>query len=407
MVKRRYLILTLVIAAMLVGNVIATHNLLTAPYPGHNDFITPWEAARSFWVDGVPVYSEQSNINIQTIIYGRAIEPGEFPNYYAYPFYTIFLMLPLVYAPFAWAAAIWMVTLEVCLIAALILLLRLYRWQPRPLMLAWLVIFTLFFYPAARGLILGQVSHVIYLLQVVALWAILTGRFGLAGAALALTTLKPQMSYLIVPFVLLWALRERQWRLIGVFTAIFGALLLMSFALQPTWMQDWFFEIGRYTDYTAVGSPVWVVTQHYLSLGAAGEWALSLVGYAIMLWAWLAVIVRREGDRWLWTAALTLTITHLVAPRTATTHFVVLLVPLLFYIAMLNKRGAGWLAALLLLVLLVLPWWHTVTTLSGELEHPATYLPLPFGTLALLLLTRSWWWREPVTTPPPHLETAR
>jgi len=213
----------------------------------------------------------------------------------------------------------------------------------------------------------------------------------LSGAALGLATMKPQMSYLIVPFILLWALREGKWRLIGSFAAVFGALIATAFILQPTWVSDWLFELGRYTDYTAVGSPAWVVTQHYLGLGAVGEWAVNFVFYGIVLWAWFGVLVGRNQSRWLWTVMLTLSVTHLVAPRTATTHFVVLLMPLLFYIATLSKGRRGLWAALILLALLILPWWHTVSTINGEFEHPATYLPLPFGMALLLIVTRPWW----------------
>lgn len=405
-VSRRLLIFTGIIALLFVGSVIATRQLLTAPYPGHNDFVTPWEAARSFWLEGIPVYSDASNENIQRIIYGRPIESGEFPNYYAYPFYTIVMLLPLVYLPFDWASAAWMVILEACLLGALALMLDVYRWKPRPLLLALLVIFALFFYPAARGLILGQVSHAIYLAQVLALWALLKRRDALAGVALGIATMKPQMSYLIIPFVLLWALRERRWRVVGAFGVMFGGLLALSFILQPTWVSDWVFELQRYTTYTEVGSPVWVLTQFYLNLGAAGEWAVSLVLYGVVLWAWYGVIVQRRHERWLWAALLTLTITHLVAPRTATTHFVVFSLPLWFYMAALSRRGHGLIAAGLLLALLILPWLHTVSTIDGEFEHQATYLPLPFFTLALLLVWRAGWERAASPATQPVLERA-
>lgn len=386
-------ILAVVIVALWAGAVVVHHDFFTKPYPGHNDFLTPWEAARSFFVEGIPVYSDKSNENIQIGIYGRPIEEGEFPNYYAYPFHTLFLVWPTIYLSYDWATAVWMVALEAALIVALFLLLDIYRWKPRPLMLVWLLVWMLFFYPSARGLILGQVSHLIFLLQVVGLWSVVRGRDTTAGLALAFSTAKPQMGYLIVPFLLLWALRERRWRLIGVFAGTLAALLALSFALQPDWVGGWLGELGRYTDYTAVGSPVWVVMAYYLGLGSGGEWAAVLVFYAALLWTWYQVLVRRHDDRFLWTAMLTLTITHLVAPRTATTHFVVFAAPLLFYIARWSRQGKALWAALFLLALLVLPWLHFVNTVSGEFEHPATYVPLPFGVALLLWFTRRQWWQ--------------
>ncbi len=391
--RQRWLLIAL-LAAVLALNVFGTHDALTAPFPGHNDFLTPWEAARSYWLDGVPVYSDQSNVNIQTRIYGRPIADGEFPNYFAYPFFAVFLMWPYVHVPYDWAAALWMVTLEVCLVAALALMLDVYRWKPRPLMLAALLLWTLFWYPAVRGLLLGQVSHVVYLAQVAAVWAMVRKRDTTAGLALAASLLKPQMAYLFVPLVLLWAWRERRRRVVGVFAAATAVLLALSFVLQPSWVGDWLGEIRRYTSYTAVGSPVWVVTQYYLKLGAVGELAVSGLVYALLALTWLQTVRTPTHGRWLWTAMLTLVVTHLVAPRTATTHFVVLAAPLLFYVAYWSRRRRRAYAWGLVALTFVLPWLHFLTTVDGEFEHPATYLPLPVAVALLLWLTRRDWTNE-------------
>ena len=369
--RQRWILLAL-LAVVLALNVVGTHDALTAPFPGHNDFLTPWEAARSYWLDGVPVYSEQSNVNIQTRIYGRPIAEGEFPNYFAYPFYAVFLMWPYIHIPYDWAAALWMVTLEVCLVAALVL-------------------WTLFWYPSVRGLLLGQVSHVVYLAQVAVVWGMVRKRDTTAGVALAFSLLKPQMAYLLVPLVLLWALRERRLRVVGVFALVTAVLLALSFALQPTWVGDWLGELGRYTTYTAVGSPVWVLTQYYLGLGSLGEWVVNGALYALLGVAWFQAARAQAPGRWLWTAMLTLVVTHLVAPRTATTHFVVLAAPLLFYAAYWSRRRRGVYAGLVLAVTFAAPWLHFITTVDGEFEHPATYLPLPVGVALLLWATRRWW----------------
>lgn len=389
----------LLMAILFVGAVIAVRNVLTGPYPGHNDFLTPWEAARSYWIDQIPVYSDASNENIQRRIYGRTIEEGEFPNYFAYPFHTVFLMWPLVHTSYDWASAAWMVVLGACLLGTLALLCSLYRWTPKPLILGLLLLWTLFFYPATRGLLLGQVSHLIFFTQILAVWALTRQHDTLAGISLAVSTMKPQMGYILIPLLLVWAIRERRLRFVGVFAAVFGGFMLASFILQPDWVSGWIGELTRYTTYTAVGSPVWVIAQYYLGLGGVGELLLGLIFYAAMLWAWYQVIVRGQRDRWLWAVMLALTVTHLVAPRTATTHFVVLGAPILFYLAQWSKTRRTWLAALVIVLLTIAPWIHFLTTVDGEFEHPATYLPLPFLTFALLWFTRQQWWGGKTVTP--------
>lgn len=391
------LFLALVLVAVLVGNLYATYSVLTSRFPGHNDFMSRWEAARSYFVDGLNPYGDVASLNIQQRIYGRAALPGEDPGYFAYPFYTVFIVAPLVPLDYAWASAVWMVLLEVCLIGALLLILNLLRWRPPPLLLALLMVWALADYFAWRGLILGQPGLLVYALEIVALWAALRGKNTLGGVALALSTLKPQMGYLMVPFLLLWALREKRWRYGAAFAVTFGALFAASFLLLPSWLGDWLAQVGIYQGYTALGSPVWIVSETLRYFTGAGAWlegALNLPFYGLMLWAWYGVLVQRKPERLLWAAALTLTVTHLVAPRTATPHYVVFVLPLLFF----AQRVAVWrgspAAAALLVALSAFGWWHALSTVVNRFEHPTVYLPLPFAMLALLLLTRRAWWEQ-------------
>jgi hypothetical protein len=391
--RKQWLVVGALLAALLVANVIATYNTLTRPYPGHNDFMSRWEGARSYWRDGLNPYGDKASLNIQEQIYGRAANEGEDPGFFAYPFYTLFLVGPLVVVSYACASAIWMVLLEACLIGSLILLFDLYKWRPSPGVLGFLLLWMLFYYYAARGLILGQPGHVVYFLEVLTLWALAKDQDRLAGIALAISTFKPQMGFLLVPFLLLWALGARRWQFIGGFAAAWGVLMLASFALQPSWLGDWIEQIRRYPSYTDFGSPVWIVMQHYLGLGALGEWAVNAALWAIMLWAWAAVLIARRTERFDWAIMITLTITHLSALRTATPHFVVFMIPMVFYFRALDRRrnGSRWIV-LILLALLIVPWVQFLLTVDGDFEHPTMYLWLPSGMFALLWVTRRMWW---------------
>lgn len=382
------------ITTFLIINVIITHNAFTEPFPALNDFMSRWEGARSYWVDGLNPYGDEASLKIQERIYGRPVVEGEDPGYFAYPFYTVFLVWPLVYLPYSWASAIWMVLLEVCLVGALLLILDMLKWRPRPWLLVLLIGWTLVAYYPSRGLILGQPGLVVYFLEIVVLWALTKERSTLAGLALAVSTLKPQMSFLFVPFLLLWGIYTRRWRFVTASTVTMGVLLLASFILQPSWLHDWLQQVSIYTDYTALGSPVWIVTQYYLGLGSVGEWAINIVFYLLMFWAWYQLIIQRKIEHFLWTAALTLTVTHLVATRTATPHYVVFIFPFLFFLREIsNKRVSGYLVALILIALLFIPWIHAIHTMQNKFEHPTVYLPVPFAMVILLCLTRHRWWK--------------
>jgi hypothetical protein len=390
------------ITALFVAAVIMTHNTLTEPYPGHNDFLSRWEGARSFWIDGLNPYGEQASLNIQMKIYGRPVKPGEDPGYFAYPLYTALLVWPLVHTSYAWASAIWMVLLAALLIGALLLLFDLFRWRPAPWLLAVFLVWGLIFYFATRGLLLGQPGVVVYFLEVLTVWALAKGQHRLAGAALAISTIKPQMGFLIVPFLLLWGLRERRWAFILTFSGVIAALLLASFLLQPAWLGDWLAQLQLYPSYTALGSPVWIIFVYYLRLGNWAEIAVAAVLVVLMLAAWYTVLIGGRAERWLWTAVLTLTVTHLVAARTATPHYTVFIIPLVFYCAHIagrdRRRGNGW-VVLILLALAVFPWLHFLATVVSQFEHPTLYLPLPLIMLALLWWTRQLWWAQPHVIP--------
>ncbi|MBZ0291002.1 MAG: DUF2029 domain-containing protein [Anaerolineae bacterium] len=412
LLRPKIIILTALILLVLVGDVVLTHHYLTEPYPGHNDFLPHWEGARSFWQEGISPYDARTTLNIQMRMFGREAQPGEDPNFYAYPFFYTFFLIPLTYFSYDWAAAIWMVLLEVCLVVSVFLLLDLFRWKPRPLLLASLLLWTIISYYPARGLLLGQVSLVVYCLEVLSLWALARGQDRLAGAVLAISTLKPQMAFLLVPLLLLWALRARRRAFVISFIATFAASMALSFVLLPSWLSDWLDVVRRYPEYTAAafpdsaGSPVWILFGYYLNVGDVVQGIVNLACVAVLLWSWYLVLIKGREETLMWSIMITLTITNLVAFRTATPNYVVFTIPLVYYlkvIAQHSRRWGGLWAGVVLLALLVFHWAHFLITIQGrgDSEHGSLLLPLPFGMLLVLLLTRRLWWRAQ-----PLLETA-
>jgi len=409
---RRLALMTIILLVAIV-NIIATHQTLTEPFPGHNDFLSRWEGARSYWQDGLNPYGDEASLNIQTAIYGRAVVEGEDPGFFAYPFYTALLLAPIVTVNYAWASAIWMVLLEAVLIIALIIILDIFRYRPSPLILGALILFAVISYFPARGLILGQPGLLVYFLQVVAIWAILRQRDHLAGVALAISTLKPQMGYILVPIILLWALWQRRFHIIIPFVAVFGALMGISFLLVPTWMSDWLGQVSIYTTYTEIGSPIWIISHFpWLAVDPDTEkWRLfsdngyfieaiiTLVFYAYLLWIWFDVVYRKHTERWFWAITMTLVITHFVAPRTATPHFVVFTIPLVHFIRTIAPRPRPFnrtlIAVAFLTVVFIGQWVHFLTTVVGEFEHPTLYLPTPIVVIAWMIVSRKQWWSDP------------
>jgi hypothetical protein len=395
-VAARRLVSLLLVGLFLIGDIVATYAFFTSRYPGANDFASRWGGARAFWCDGLSPYSDESTRQIQLLIYGYAIPSGAEqeldPGPFAYPFYTVFLLWPLIWLPYPWAEAVWLVVLEVCLFVGLLLALRIHGWRPPRWLLACTAVWAFLFYPDARALILGQLAVFVFAMVALALWALKERRDILAGLCLALSTVKPQIVFLLVPLLLWWAVRRRRWRFGGSFLGGAGLLVGASWLAEPGWIAGFLRQMARYPSYTALGSPIWILTHiTFPILGAWGEGVLSVLAMVFLAWAaWWAF---RDGaaGAFGWAVGLCLIVTNLVALRTATTNYVVLLLPLVMAFRALQRgRMGAWLVLTVEVVLLVGLWGLFLTTVVDGFEHPVVYLPLPFGLLAVFTLARRW-----------------
>lgn len=398
-IKPVHIGMTLLLLGMVIANVVLTHNVFTEPFPGHRDFMVPLEASRAFWLDDLNPYGDETTMRIQLRDFGRPALPEEDPGYFAYPFYATYFFTPLVNVSYAWASAIWMVLLEICLVMSLFLMLSLFEWQPSPRTMIGLILWMLAFYPSARGLILGQISHLVFLLEILALWAIVRQKDNLAGIALGISTLKPQMGYLFIPFLLLWAWRARRWQFIQAFMATFLILMASAFVIYPDWLSEWLHRLSVYPSYT-LEAPTALFSQHYLGLGDIGETLFTIALYSLVLWSWWMVLIQGKTERFIWCVVWTLILTHIVAPRTATPHFVVFTVPIIFLANLWQKHHQSkfnWQVGLVLFALFLLPWVHFLLTVGGvsnEQEDPSVHLTLPLIMLGVMFFSRRLWWEH-------------
>jgi len=69
-------LLLLVGVALLVGLTLVNYRY-AQQNPGGNDFLVHWVGTRLFLTEGVSPYSDQTALEIQTMVYGRAARPGE------------------------------------------------------------------------------------------------------------------------------------------------------------------------------------------------------------------------------------------------------------------------------------------------------------------------------------------
>jgi hypothetical protein len=392
--RRREVLIVLLLLGLLFGlDVFATGAIFTSRHPGANDFYSRWKGAELLWREGTDPYSNEATAAIQLGIYGRAARPDEDPGLFAYPFYTVFLLAPLVWLPFPWAEAIWLVLLEFSLIGGVFLCLSLANWRLPGWLLAATALWANLFYHSARTILLGQFAGLVFLWTVGTLWGLEHKHDLAAGVLLALTTIKPQMSFLLVPALLLWGLGQRRWRFVGAFGLTMVLLLGASFLLLPDWLSEFLRQMTQYPSYTAIGSPIWIIAHYYLpQLGLPFEIGLSLVLLLYLVVQWRSLPRVTETDSvFHWTIGMTLIISNLIALRTATTNYVVLYLPLFFGLRAVadRLRRADLSLALFYLTSTIGLWALFLVTVEGRFEHPVMYLPLPIGLLLTFVCGRT------------------
>jgi hypothetical protein len=389
------LILTiLIIIAALVGLAWANYQY-SLQNPGGNDFLARWMGARYWVMEGVSPYDEQVSLASQRVVYGHAadIRKGEDKNHFVYPLYSMIFFAPFGPLDYNLARALWMTLVEVSLFLLAIVSLRLVEWQVPVYKTVALIIFTLLWYHGVRTIILGQFAALNALLITLALLLILRKQDFAGGMLLALSTAKPQMVFLLVPFVFLWALSVRRRDVIGGLLVGMAVLIGASLALLPSWPLEWLRQLLDYPTYTPqTASPLSMIANSMPGISRQLGLFLHVFFVAYMLLEW--VLAWGKDQQWFrWTALMTIVITNLVAYRTATTNFMMML-PALFLVFSLWEarwRNGGKIAVWVSLVVLGFGLWPLfLSTVQGNQEQAIMYLPYPFFCLIGMLWVR-WW----------------
>jgi hypothetical protein len=373
----------------------------TSRNAGGNDFLVHWMGSRALIKDGISPYSDETALRIQNFAYGRPAKAGEHELRVAYPLYSVVLFAPFALIDdFNLARAAWMTLLEVGLVALTFLSLSLVRWRPGPVMLAVLLIFSVFWYHGLRPLINGNAVILVAVGLVGGVLALRAGADELAGVLFAFTTIKPQVVVLVLAFVVVWGVANGRWRLIGWMLGTVLLLTLSAMLIFPDWIVQDLREVIRYPSYNPPGTPGAAFASWWPSFGKRVGFALSGVMGLVLLVEWWAA---RKADMrgFAWTFCFTLVVSQWIGIQTDPGNFIVLFPALILSLGLISerwKRGAGLVTVSSLLVLLVGLWYLFVVTLQrGDqpVQSPIMFFPLPAFLFVMLYWVR-WW----AITPP-------
>jgi hypothetical protein len=383
-----------VVLVILTGVLVWSNYRFSIQSPGGNDFLARWTGAHFWLTEGINPYDEQVSLEAQTMIYGRPADPtrGEDVAHFVYPLPAMLFFAPFGLLSFTLARAIWMTILEISLPILAFLAIQISRWKPPPATFTLVILFSIFWYHGLRSVVVGQFAVIEALLITGGLWSIQRESDALGGVLFGLTISKPQMAFLILPFICIWAVRNRRFVLLLWLIGTMVGLIGVSLLLLPDWPLMWLRQLVSYPAYTDLGSPLSILLAGIPGDSSLITWILSGVLLAYLFLEWGMSMGGGEAH-FQWTAALTLVVTNLIAFRTATTNFVVILPAIILvfhsWAQRWNRQGylAVWIISLLMLVGL---WVLFLTTVDGNIEAPVMYLPLPIFALLGLLWSR-WW----------------
>jgi hypothetical protein len=280
--------------------------------------------------------------------------------------------------PYSWAQPFWHATLHVLIVLAVILWLQTIGVvRPKPVVLGVVLLWALTFYPIARAFILGQIAVLVFGALAVGLWAFLRGHDRVSGTALAVATVKPQLSFLLVPLLLFLAWRNGRRRLVAAFSIAIGFLLVLGLILLPDWPLSFVARLQEYSRYTNLGSPndspnVLEFAFRSAHIPFAGV-VVTLLKLALVTWLFAWTWRARDGVDWIRLSCAALLISAVVVPRTATTDQILLIFPWFWLMVGLPLLVRGFLAAVIWGAL----WWFFLVTVQGNHEAMALRLVFP------------------------------
>jgi hypothetical protein len=232
----------------------ATHN---RPRGNLSDLYPRWLGARELMLHRRNPYSAEITREIQQGYYGRPIDPTRPDDptdqqAFAYPAYVAFLLAPTVNLPFDVVQTGFRWLLIALAAGSIFLWLRVLRWKAP---CGTILIFSLLsagWLPMVQGIKLQQLSLLVATLLAACGACLAGGWLFLGGGLLALATIKPQLAWPLVLWLLLWALSDWRSRRRFVFGFALAMLMLLAGAefILPGWLRMFIDAIGQYHRYT-------------------------------------------------------------------------------------------------------------------------------------------------------------
>lgn len=371
---RRLLLVVIVVLAVVVA--------VSRVNAGEKDFLIYWSAARLLVTGGNP-FDLNSLHGLELETRPERLQREGQPLASWNPPWLLLLLSPLGFLPFDLAARVWIMC-NVSLIGAATAL----TWQLLlgtadmrsmlvPLAAGW------YFAASLVTMQMGQVSSLLLVGLVMSAYWLHTRRDRLAGVALFLTSIKPQITYLVVLLAVLWAIFHRRWQVLWSMAATLGLSATVLWVLLPGWVSAYFRLVSSHAFFQYSTS----------TLGglAYALWSTNLLRFAGILLLPLIPCLLRLADSQGWLTAMNVALLASVplAPYGFTFDQVVLL-PAIMQMLVWLRRGelpvwCSW-AVKVGLVLIYLAFF--LLSIPDLYYHSFAWVPLALAGLYALAWTQ-------------------
>jgi hypothetical protein len=345
--------------------------------------------------------------DIQQGYYGRPLDPArpgdpKDQQGFAYPVYVAFCLAPTIHLPFEIVRKGFFWVLLGLSLAAVPLWLRVLRWFVPLWAQAGLVILTIGSLPVMQGLKLQQMTLFVVALLAIAMALLASDRPIAAGIVLALATIKPQLVWLLLLWLMIWTLADwrRRYRWVASFLFTMAILFAASEWYLPHWIPRFLQAVRDYRNYTDA-----VSIMDKLVPAPWGWLPRVLATAATAHIGWKNRRIAEHTPEFATTVSLVLAVTVIIIPSYALYNQVMLLPALLTLLRerqLIRNRNRSSRALLSLAAVLLLWPWLASVVLTGlsfvlPLETVETAWAVPFWTalplpvvVATMVLIRSY-----------------
>ena len=380
-----------------IGGLTWVNIQFTKSNPGGNDFLVHYIGTRSFLFEGLSPYSDEVATRIQIAAYGHPAEGIEHELRVAYPLYSVILFAPFsLIGDYQIARGIWMTVLELALVAMTFLSFQLVDWKPPLWIQTSILLFSLIWYHAVRGVINGNAVILLALALTGILLSIKNGEDRIPGLLLAITTIKPHLVVLLIPPILIWAFYQKRWQLIVWFSGTMGVLIAVGLLLIPDWIIQNLREVLRYPAYNPAGTLAAALAEKMPGIALQLQWGIGiLLGVMFLFEVWQ---LRKGGTKQLvWASLFAVTISQWIGIQTDPGNFILLFPVLILILAEISQKWAeqGSMVSIIILAVLLIGLWALFITTIQHTYQPVQgsvmFIPFPAFCLIGLYWVKVWY----------------